>query len=436
LLRRKSSLRKLRNSAGTSAELSEKREMTEPRDQCPNRALIVHPGTQHAPRLAAELQRRDLLAGFWSGFCFGDDAPWLRFAPPAWRARLGGRVCRGVPDAKIGCRPLLEWQALRRIRRGERGEDVFHERNERFQKSLPKDLFKPSRVVVGFDTSSWILAERSREAGVPFVLEQTVAHPLHKQRMLAEAARRFPGWAEREGGRPDYVLAAERIEHQMAYRIMVGSVYCRNTLVEEGVDPTKIVVNPYGVECAERPTLQPSGAKREGPLRFVFLGFLSLRKGVPLLIEAWQKAGLQDAELVLAGGIREEHRRLLPQGSGVRYEGFVPRRRVPDFLSQQDVYVLPSFSEGFAISLIEGMAAGLPIIASANAGASEAATEGQEGFIVPTGDVDALVDRLRWFATNREKIPVMSAAATKKSEEFTWERYGERYEAMLHELCS
>ncbi len=396
---------------------------------------LAHPGTQHAPRLAAELHRRGLLREFWSGFAFGEDAPWLRLAPRTLGARLGGRVCRGVPDRMIRCRPFLEWRALRRMARGERGEEVFHERNERFQKSIPRDSLARSQAVVGFDTSSWILAERCRAVGVPFILEQTVAHPVHKQRMMEEASRRFPAWAEKESARPAHVLSAERTEHDLADRIVVGSSYCRNTLIEQDVEAAKILVNPYGVEHHQE-AAQPRDKRggQDGPLRFVFLGFLSLRKGVPLLLEAWQRAGLQDAELIFAGGVREEHRKLLPQTDSVRHAGFVPRKDVPQFLAGKDVYVLPSYSEGFAISLIEAMAAGLPIITSTNTGAPDTIEEGREGFVIPAGDLDALIERLRWFAANREKIPAMSAAAKKKSEELSWERYGEKYEAMLHEL--
>jgi glycosyltransferase involved in cell wall biosynthesis len=409
--------------------------MSKSQNQDSLRVLLAHPGTQHAPRLAAELHRRGFLQGFWSGFAFGDDAAWLRAVPAKMRAKLGGRICRGVPDRMIRCRPLLEWRALRRMARGERGEEVFHDRNERFQKSIPVDSLARSRAVVGFDTSSWILAERCRAAGLPFILEQTVAHPLHKQSMMEEASRRFPAWAEREEPRPGYLLAAERTEHELADRIVAGSSYCRRTLVEQGVSPQKIVVNPYGVE---RPAedFVPRSDVGHRPLRFLFLGFLSLRKGLPLLLEAWEKAGLRDAELALAGGIRPEHRHFLPQNDTVHYAGFVPRSSLPSFLAQQDVNVLPSYSEGFAISLIEAMAAGLPIMATEHTGAPDIISPGREGFVLPVGDLDALVERLRWFSENRDKIPAMSAAAKKKSQEFTWERYGEKYEAMLHELGS
>jgi glycosyltransferase involved in cell wall biosynthesis len=86
--------------------------------------------------------------------------------------------------------------------------------------------------------------------------------------------------------------------------------------------------------------------------------------------------------------------------------------------------------------LIEAMAAGLPIMATEHTGAPDVISPGREGFVLPVGDLDALVERLRWFSENRDKIPAMSAAAKKKSQEFTWERYGEKYEAMLHELGS
>jgi starch synthase len=409
--------------------------MSKSQNQHRLRVLLAHPGTQHAPRLAAELHRRGLLHDFWSGFAFGDDAAWLRAAPGKLRAKLGGRICRGVPDRMIRSRPLLEMRCLARLRRGDRTEEVFHQRNEQFQQSVAESSLRKARTVVGFDTSSWILAERARAAGIPFILEQTVAHPLHKQSMMEEASRRFPAWAESEEPRPGYLLAAERTEHELADRIVAGSSYCRDTLVEQGVSPEKIVVNPYGVERLDEDFALPTD-RADRPLRFLFLGFLSLRKGLPLLLEAWEKAGLRDAELVLAGGIRPEHRHFLPQNNTVRYAGFVPRSSLPSFLAQNDVNVLPSYSEGFAISLIEAMAAGLPVLATDHTGAPDIVSPGQEGFILPVGDVDALVERLRWFAANREKIPAMSAAAKQKAKEFTWERYGERYEAMLHVLCS
>ena len=397
--------------------------------------LLVHPGTQHAPRLASELHRRGLLTEFWSCLATGDDAAWLRLLPPNFRAKLGGRICRGLPAGKVRSHPLLEIRCLARMRRGYRGEDVFHERNEAFQKAVSEQSLRRAGAVVGFDTSSWILAERARAAGIPFVLEQTVAHPLHKQRMMEEAARRFPAWAEREGPRPEHVLAAERSEHESAFRIVVGSSYCRNTLIEQGVDEAKIMVNPYGVERSNA-DFAARLDDEDRPLRFLFLGFLSLRKGLPLLLEAWEKAGLRDAELVLAGGIRQEHRRLLPESKSLRYAGFIPRDSLPVFLPQHDVNVLPSFSEGFAISLIEAMSAGLPVLATRHTGAPDMVTPGNEGFILPVGDLDSLVEQLRWFSANRDRIRGMSAAARLKSREFTWERYGAAYEEMLHELCS
>ena len=104
--------------------------------------------------------------------------------------------------------------------------------------------------------------------------------------------------------------------------------------------------------------------KPTGPLRFIFAGQVSLRKGVPLLIEAWSKAKLRDAELVLVGSwkLADSKRRSLP--AGVKWFPPCSPQALRDRYRESHVFVFPSFAEGFALVLLEAMACGLPAIAS------------------------------------------------------------------------
>jgi glycosyltransferase involved in cell wall biosynthesis len=86
------------------------------------------------------------------------------------------------------------------------------------------------------------------------------------------------------------------------------------------------------------------------------------------------------------------------------------------------VFVFPSFFEGFALVLLEAIACGLPAIASAATGGSDVLTEAS-GRVFPVGSLDALVDALRWFDQNRNRLPVMSRAARQQAELCTWGRY-------------
>ena len=87
-----------------------------------------------------------------------------------------------------------------------------------------------------------------------------------------------------------------------------------------------------------------------------------------------------------------------------------------------DVFVFPSFFEGLALVLLEAMACGLPAIASDATGGADVLNEAS-GRVLPVGDLDALVDALRWFDKNRSCIPDMGCAARKRAEAFTWNRY-------------
>ena len=126
----------------------------------------------------------------------------------------------------------------------------------------------------------------------------------------------------------------------------------------EGIAADKVSVNPYGVDWARLGAAAPT--ERAGrPLRFLFLGSHLARKGLPVLIEAWRALGARrgDAELWLAGHCGARERALIPDLPGLKVCGLVPHADVPALLAQIDVFVLPSFFEGFGLVLLEALAA-------------------------------------------------------------------------------
>jgi glycosyltransferase involved in cell wall biosynthesis len=86
------------------------------------------------------------------------------------------------------------------------------------------------------------------------------------------------------------------------------------------------------------------------------------------------------------------------------------------------VFIFPSFFEGFGLVLLEAMACGLPAIASESTAGPDILTKNC-GRVLPTGDLDALVDALRWFAGNRSRLPAMSRAARARAEQCSWDKY-------------
>ena len=104
-------------------------------------------------------------------------------------------------------------------------------------------------------------------------------------------------------------------------------------------------------------------------------------------------------------------------------------------MSEADVFVFPSLFEGFALVILEAMAAGLPVITTPNTAGPDLIEDGKEGLIVPAGDANALREAMQSLLHNPERARSMGRAAHEKAKEFTWERYGERWEALVRDLC-
>jgi sugar transferase (PEP-CTERM/EpsH1 system associated) len=107
--------------------------------------------------------------------------------------------------------------------------------------------------------------------------------------------------------------------------------------------------------------------------------------------------------------------------------------RVPEMMNAMDLYVLPSVAEGISNSLLEAMATGLPVIATATGGNPEVVIDGESGLLFPVGDADALTDHLLLLEAGRDRRRLLASQALRRvQKEFSLEsmigKYSELYE--------
>jgi glycosyltransferase involved in cell wall biosynthesis len=270
------------------------------------------------------------------------------------------------------------------------------------------------------DCSLWQFQEAKR-LGKACIYDMPIGYYPAWEHTQAELARKFADWLP-TGGAPSsrYVRPQQkRQEMELADLVMVPGSFVAETIRK--FHPSKALAStPYGVDLSFwRPGERDQGSE---VLRFIYAGQTSLRKGIPLLLQAWEKAALRSAELHLVGSwyLSDYKKASLPRGV------FQVPACSPDSLrehyQQADVFVFPSYFEGFGLVLLEAMACGLPAIASAATAGVDVLTEAS-GRVLPVGDLDALVDSLRWFSQNRDRLPAMRREARQQAEQFTWERY-------------
>jgi glycosyltransferase involved in cell wall biosynthesis len=397
-------------------------------------ALLAHPGTQYSHQLARQLFRKGVLEEFWTGFALAEDVWSGKMArgllPERLKRKLANRVLADVPHERLKTMPLTEFKSLMHSRNGN-GVSALQSRNRVFQEQIPQASLERASVVIGFDTSSWILANRVRELGKPFLLDQSIAHPAVNESTSRFLSREFPDWQTTIEGKSANELECERHEHGLATKIIAASTFTKKTLAENGIPPEKIVVNPYGVNL--KLFHPPTEPRQRGPIRFL-LSSESARKGVPLLIKSWQSLKLQNSELWLVGPISPSQRSLIPDSPTIKIKGKYPLEELPALIRQCDVMVFPSYCEGFALVLLEALASGLPIITTEATAGPDLIEPNKEGFLIPSGNLDALSDSIKFFADDPTRVEAMSRAARLCAERFSWDSYGDRWAKILHEL--
>ncbi len=289
------------------------------------------------------------------------------------------------------------------------------------------------------DCSLWQFEEAKR-LGKICIYDMPIGYYPWWQDKQAQLAKQFSDWLPPGGlpanrwARPEQKLR----EMELADLVLVPSRFVEQT-IREFHPQKKIAFAPYGVDLVFwKPSPEVRSQKSEvreqivptsdlrpptsAPLRFIFAGQCSIRKGVPVLLEAWRKADLKDAQLELVGSWQMAPDKFKSLPPNVTFTGPVARPELRARYQTADVLVFPSFFEGLALAFLEAMACGLPVIGTEVVAGMDLLTEAT-GREVRAGSVDELVEALRWFAANREKIPEMKTAARAAAEKFTWENY-------------
>lgn len=289
-----------------------------------------------------------------------------------------------------------------------------------------------SRVFWGWNGHNLRCFQAAKNAGQLVVCERGSTHGAWAARRLNDVHREL-GW----GSTDNNMWPRERRainEYELADAIIVPSRFVQETFVQEGVTPDKIHINAYGVDLELWAGVHGS-QRTAGPLVFAFTASMTPRKGVHILLEAWHRAALSDAELWMCGGVHFPIKQLgIPVDSNVKFLGYKQHDELLPIYDRAAVYVLPSFEEGMARSGIEAMASGLPCIATQETGLTDLMTTGNEGWIVQSGSVEHLTETLRLVAARRSDLPLHAMAAKSCTAQSSKEAYGTRAASILRRL--
>lgn len=319
----------------------------------------------------------------------------------------------------------LGWESLLRRKFANQPYHGFIEVGRRFATRVREDLnrridLSNDSILFAYDTGALESLAWCREHKTKCVLNQMDPNRVEVELVRAEE-KCWPGWALRSLEVPEEYFVRREQEWALADRVVVNSEFSRQALRQQGVPAEKLVVIPLCFEARqENQKLEMGNRKSKAPLRVLFLGQVILRKGIQYLLAAARQLINENIHFDVVGplGISEMAVKTAP--SNLTFHGRANRDQTAKWYQQADVFVLPTLSDGFALTQLEAMAHGLPVVATPNCGA--VVTNGQDGFIVPPRDADALTQTFRRYLAQPELLPAQSAAAREKSRQFTLAR--------------
>jgi glycosyltransferase involved in cell wall biosynthesis len=275
----------------------------------------------------------------------------------------------------------------------------------------------------------------AKRAGMHVVTDHSIAHPAFLKHALAlEDTSGQAAWMS-----PDDPFWARVLEDcETADTLLVNSDFVKKTFVDQGYPPEKITVAYLGVR-EDFLALKADYAIGDRPLKLLFTGQFGFRKGAGYLVQALEALASDgiDFHLTVLGDTREAASIVARStiADRIRMPGFVPQDELKSYLASADMYVFPSLAEGCASSAMEALAAGLPVIATAETGLP--ARHGKTYFQVPAKDPVAITTAIRTLHDDtslRQRLGRGSVDLIRSN--CSWQSYGKHVTELYQKIVA
>lgn len=230
----------------------------------------------------------------------------------------------------------------------------------------------PCDTVFAYSYAAARVFRAAKSLGLRTVLGQIDPGPVEDE-IVADLYRRA-GQADRYERMPATYWARWREEIELSDVVVANSDWSKRALVRAGVPEGKIAIVPLAYDVsAEIPI--PNGSRRppprftqDRPLKLLFLGQVTLRKGIGPLLDAISSMPGAPVRLDIVGEVQAAIPHKIEADTRVVLHGVVQRSAVHKYYADADLFVFPTFSDGFGMTQLEALAHGLPILTSRNCG--------------------------------------------------------------------
>lgn len=392
--------------------------------------IVSHIGKQHVNALLIALEKHNVLTHFYTAIAANKI-----ILPKSFGFGIGKKLLSkihkqryiGIDSNKITHFPLIA--AVKKVTKSEYLSLKYCHNwfDQRMAKILKQADFD---ILIGYETSNLESFKVAKERGKITVLDMTAVHHAFQNPILTEAG------VYKNSDELAYI--SDMKNQALAYTdyIIALSTFAEKTLTDNGFPADRIYKtflginqnvfkpkNKYNITPPEIAHSKKGQTVNPKVLELYFVGTLSLRKGLPLLmnvLDTLVKRHL-DVRLTLIGPVDD----FPPPALDVLYFRYIPflsHAELVDMHHTLDLFLFPSNIDSWAQVVIEAMACGSPVLVSENTGAKDAVLQGG-GAVLPIGDLDAWVQAIEKYYYNRDLLQKDGEKAAAIAHQYTWDAY-------------
>ena len=398
--------------------------------------LFSHPNCPaFAQQAARALYEAGLLSAYVTSFSYQPNSrlgkvlrAGMNIVTNSPEKQLVRRQISEVPQERIVHHPLPEIfrTAVAKSPLGPIASDLVWEKVERwFDRTVAHKDLNGEAAVYGYEYATLSTFRKQKALGGLCIYDLPIAHHKLSTELLKPELDMFPATQTPYEAHLQH-LAPRRNERkdeelELADHVVVASSFTKLSLTKIGFPAAKISVVPYGAPPIKSAAL----TKKTLPFVFLSAGTQSVRKGVHYTLEAWRRIAPRNgnAELWLIGDMQLPTKLVQGLPGKVVLRPSVPRAELSEIYRRADLLVFPSLVEGFGMVITEAMAHGLPVITTPHTAGPELITHGENGFIIPIRDADALAEIMQWCLDNRDSLLDVGVRARAKAASWQWSDY-------------
>ncbi|MEL6721101.1 MAG: glycosyltransferase family 4 protein [Bacteroidota bacterium] len=413
------------------------------------KTIFSHPtGNQNVRSVVEALQREDILQQFYTSVAVFEGDLYDRLAKIKPFSDLRKRKFEQSLKPYTKKYPYKEFIRTFAIKAGlpqwVASEDnqysidtIYRFLDEKVAQKIRSQKSSSMRSVYAYEDGALHSFRAARKKGIIALYDLPIGYWRTARKLLGEELQKQPEWANTLTGFQDSEQKLQRKDEelQLADHIFVASQFSANSLKDYPSELAPIHIIPYGFpEVGAARVYNFHTTKR--PLKLLFVGGLSQRKGIAYLLEAVKKLG-EKVTLTIVGRKATEDCAVLNEALSKHH--WIPSLSHPDILKlmrTQDVLVFPSLFEGFGLVITEAMSQGTPVITTNRTAGPDLITNNVDGWLIEAGSTLALQEKIEKLLARPATIAEVGKAAMERARQRPWEVYGKEIADTIRTILS